>query len=117
VIAKTQVRSQIEGQNAQREKKIAQLNEFIARLRPERGRGQVQSRARKSKRLQVTNWRNRTFSVRTEVRAEAAVGKQFLRSKASRKRTARKLIPVHGERDPREKIALMGAMARARPPW
>src|SRR5882672_5847204 len=32
VMAKTQVRSQIEGQNAQREKKIAQLNEFIARF-------------------------------------------------------------------------------------
>src|SRR5579883_1017729 len=32
VVAKTQVRSQIEAQNAQREKKIAQLNEFIARF-------------------------------------------------------------------------------------
>src|SRR5208282_5144831 len=32
VVAKTQIRSQIEGQNAQREKKIAQLNEFIARF-------------------------------------------------------------------------------------
>src|ERR1700756_3549767 len=32
VVAKTQVRSQIESQNAQREKKIAQLNEFIARF-------------------------------------------------------------------------------------
>ncbi len=32
VLAKTQVRSQIESQNAQREKKISQLNEFIARF-------------------------------------------------------------------------------------
>src|SRR6476661_1303992 len=32
VVAKTQIRSQIESQNAQREKKIAQLNDFIARF-------------------------------------------------------------------------------------
>ena len=32
VLAKTQIRSRIESQNAQREKKIAQLNEFIARF-------------------------------------------------------------------------------------
>ena len=32
VLAKTQIRSRIEAQNAQREKKIAQLNEFIARF-------------------------------------------------------------------------------------
>src|SRR5213082_3477226 len=32
VVAKTQVRTTIESQNAQREKKIAQLNEFIARF-------------------------------------------------------------------------------------
>ena len=30
VVAKTQIHSQIESQNAQREKKIAQLNEFCA---------------------------------------------------------------------------------------
>ena len=32
VMAKTQIRSTLESQNAQREKKIAQLNEFIARF-------------------------------------------------------------------------------------
>ena len=32
VLAKTQIRSRIEAENAQREKKIAQLNEFIARF-------------------------------------------------------------------------------------
>src|SRR5436309_12621215 len=35
VVAKTQVRSQIEADNAQREKKIAQLNQFIARFSAE----------------------------------------------------------------------------------
>src|SRR5882672_2357381 len=32
VLAKTQIRTQVESQNAQREKKIAQLNDFIARF-------------------------------------------------------------------------------------
>ena len=32
VVAKTQIRSRIESDNAQREKKIAQLNDFIARF-------------------------------------------------------------------------------------
>src|SRR5450631_262736 len=55
VIAKTQVRSQIEGQNAQREKKIAQLNEFIARFAAGTRSSQVQSRRKEVERLQVTD--------------------------------------------------------------
>ena len=54
VLAKTQVRSQIEGQNAQREKKIAQLNEFIARFAAGTRSSQVQSRRKEVERLQVT---------------------------------------------------------------
>jgi len=54
VIAKTQVRSQIESQNAQREKKIAQLNEFIARFAAGTRSSQVQSRRKEVERLQVT---------------------------------------------------------------
>jgi ATPase subunit of ABC transporter with duplicated ATPase domains len=54
VVAKTQVRSQIEGQNAQREKKIAQLNEFIARFAAGTRSSQVQSRRKEVERLQVT---------------------------------------------------------------
>jgi ATPase subunit of ABC transporter with duplicated ATPase domains len=54
VMAKTQVRSQIEGQNAQREKKIAQLNEFIARFAAGTRSSQVQSRRKEVERLQVT---------------------------------------------------------------
>src|SRR6202162_4538770 len=54
VIAKTQVRSQIESQNAQREKKIAQLNEFIARFSAGTRSSQVQSRRKEVERLQVT---------------------------------------------------------------
>src|SRR5271155_3366075 len=54
VVAKTQVRSQIEGQNAQRGKKIAQLNEFIARFSAGTRSSQVQSRRKEVERLQVT---------------------------------------------------------------
>jgi ATPase subunit of ABC transporter with duplicated ATPase domains len=54
VMAKTQVRSQIEGQNAQREKKIAQLNDFIARFAAGTRSSQVQSRRKEVERLQVT---------------------------------------------------------------
>jgi ATPase subunit of ABC transporter with duplicated ATPase domains len=54
VVAKTQVRSQIEGQNAQREKKIAQLNDFIARFSAGTRSSQVQSRRKEVERLQVT---------------------------------------------------------------
>src|SRR5467141_4660792 len=54
VVAKTQVRSQIESQNAQREKKISQLNEFIARFAAGTRSSQVQSRRKEVERLQVT---------------------------------------------------------------
>ena len=54
VVTKTQVRSQIEAQNAQREKKIAQLNEFIARFAAGTRSSQVQSRRKEVERLQVT---------------------------------------------------------------
>src|SRR4030088_2581608 len=54
VIAKTQIRSQIESQNAQREKKISQLNEFIARFSAGTRSSQVQSRRKEVERLQVT---------------------------------------------------------------
>src|SRR5581483_11278071 len=54
VVAKTQVRSRIESENAQREKKIAQLNEFIARFSAGTRSSQVQSRRKEVERLQVT---------------------------------------------------------------
>src|SRR5436853_3040368 len=54
VVAKTQVRSQIEAQNFQREKKISQLNEFIARFSAGTRSSQVQSRRKEVERLQVT---------------------------------------------------------------
>ena len=54
VLAKTQVRSRIEAGNAQREKKIAQLNEFIARFAAGTRSSQVHSRKKEVERLQTS---------------------------------------------------------------
>ncbi len=52
VMQKTQVRARIESENAQREKKIAQLNEFIARFAAGTRSSQVASRKKEVERLQ-----------------------------------------------------------------
>ena len=54
VVAKTQIRTTIESQNAQREKKIEQLNDFIARFSAGTRSSQVQSRRKEVERLQTT---------------------------------------------------------------
>src|SRR6201993_3188570 len=53
VLAKTQIRSSIEAGNAQREKKIAQLKEFIARFSAGTRSSQVTSRKKEVERLQT----------------------------------------------------------------
>ncbi len=53
VMAKMQIRSTLESQNAQREKKIAQLNEFIARFAAGTRSSQVTSRRKEVERLQT----------------------------------------------------------------
>src|SRR6185436_15563930 len=55
VLAKTQIRSRIEANNAQREKKIAQLNEFIARFSAGTRSSQVTSRMKEVERLQTSD--------------------------------------------------------------
>ncbi len=54
VVAKTEIRSRVEAENAQREKKIAQLNEFIARFGAGTRASQVTSRRKEVERLQTT---------------------------------------------------------------
>jgi ATPase subunit of ABC transporter with duplicated ATPase domains len=54
VLAKTQIRSRIEADNAVREKKIAQLNEFIARFSAGTRSSQVTSRKKEVERIQAT---------------------------------------------------------------
>jgi ATPase subunit of ABC transporter with duplicated ATPase domains len=55
VLAKTQIRSRIEAGNEQREKKIAQLNEFIARFSAGTRSSQVMSRKKEVERLQTSD--------------------------------------------------------------
>jgi ATPase subunit of ABC transporter with duplicated ATPase domains len=54
VLAKTQIRVRLEADNAQRDKKIAQLNDFIARFSAGTRSSQVQSRRKEVERLQTT---------------------------------------------------------------
>jgi ATPase subunit of ABC transporter with duplicated ATPase domains len=54
VLAKTAVRSRIESENAQREKKIAQLQDFIARFGAGTRSAQATSRKKEIERLQTT---------------------------------------------------------------
>jgi ATPase subunit of ABC transporter with duplicated ATPase domains len=54
VLAKTQVRARIESENAQRDKKIAQLNEFIARFGAGTRAAQTTARRKEVERLQTT---------------------------------------------------------------
>ncbi|MBZ5699802.1 MAG: ATP-binding cassette domain-containing protein [Acidobacteriia bacterium] len=53
VLAKTQIRSRIEAENAVREKKIAQLNQFIARFSAGTRSSQVTSRKKEVERIQT----------------------------------------------------------------
>src|SRR6202140_3160899 len=55
VLAKTQIRSRVEAGNAQREKKIAQLNEFIARFAAGTRSSQVTSRKKEVERLKTSD--------------------------------------------------------------
>jgi ATPase subunit of ABC transporter with duplicated ATPase domains len=54
VLAKTQIRSRVEADNAQREKKIAQLQEFIARFGAGTRASQTTARRKEVERLQTT---------------------------------------------------------------
>src|ERR1043165_2201483 len=54
VLAKTQIRQQVESSNEKREKKIAQLYDFIARFSAGTRSSQVQSRRKEVERLQTT---------------------------------------------------------------
>src|SRR3954471_21756359 len=54
VIAKTQIRSRVESDNVQREKKISQLQDFIARFSAGTRASQVMSRKKEVERLQTT---------------------------------------------------------------
>jgi ATPase subunit of ABC transporter with duplicated ATPase domains len=111
VVAKTQIRSQVESQNAQREKKIAQLNEFIARFSAGTRSSQVQSRRKEVERLQVTDLaRSNIARPFLKFEQKRPSGKHILElegvSKAYDKEQVIKSFTASVSRG--EKIALMG---------
>ena len=119
VLAKTQVRSQIESQNAQREKKISQLNEFIARFAAGTRSSQVQSRRKEVERLQVTELAKSNIAASLhQIRAETTLRQAHSRSRARQQSVRRQESHsrFHLQHHPRRTHrARWGAMAQERP--
>src|SRR5215470_5108972 len=111
VLAKTAVRDRIEAENAQREKKIAQLQDFIARFGAGTRSAQATSRKKEIERLQTTVLAKSNIQrpyIRFDVKKPS--GRHPLEFKSVRKSYG-DLKVVHGftaNIDRGEKIALMG---------
>jgi ATPase subunit of ABC transporter with duplicated ATPase domains len=111
VLQKTQVRARIEAENAQREKKIAQLNEFIARFSAGTRASQVTSRKKEVERLQTTELARSNIQrpfIRFEMKRPS--GRHALEFKNVNKSYAdlRVIRDFSGAVQRGEKIALMG---------
>jgi ATPase subunit of ABC transporter with duplicated ATPase domains len=111
VLAKTAVRARIEAENAQREKKIAQLQEFIARFSAGTRSAQATSRKKEVERLQTQELAKSNIQrpfIRFDVKKPS--GRHPLEFKSVRKSYGElKVIPGFSASIERgEKIALMG---------
>jgi ATPase subunit of ABC transporter with duplicated ATPase domains len=111
VVAKTHIRARIESENAQREKKIAQLQEFIARFSAGTRSAQATSRKKEVERLQTSELARSNIQ-RPYIRFDMkrASGRHPLEIRSIEKSyDGLKVIPrfsAHVDRG--EKIALMG---------
>jgi ATPase subunit of ABC transporter with duplicated ATPase domains len=111
VMAKTSVRSRIESENAQREKKIAQLQDFIARFSAGTRSAQATSRKKEVERLQTTELARSNIQrpyIRFDMKKPS--GRHPLEFKSVRKSYG-DLKVINGfsaNLDRGEKIALMG---------
>ncbi len=104
VLAKTQIRSRVETDNAQREKKIAQLNDFIARFGAGTRASQVTSRRKEVERLRNDGARAFEHSAPVhQVHHEAAVGQGRLRVHRHQQvaRHAERRVQLQRRREPR----------------
>src|SRR5579863_5843229 len=111
VVAKTQIRSRIESENAQREKKIAQLNDFIARFSAGTRSAQATSRKKEVERLQTSELARSNIQrpyIKFEMKRNS--GRHPLEIKSIEKSYGeQKVIPRFTASVSRgEKIALMG---------
>jgi ATPase subunit of ABC transporter with duplicated ATPase domains len=118
VMAKTQIRSRIESENAVREKKIAQLNEFIARFSAGTRSSQVMSRKKEVERIQTSELARSNIArpyIRFELKSPS--GRHPLECKGVTKSyDGKKIIDKFGANVERgEKIAIIGRNGSGKP--
>src|SRR5271169_3017349 len=111
VVAKTQVRSRIESENANREKKIAQLNDFIARFSAGTRSAQATSRKKEVERLQTTELARSNIQrpyIKFDMKRNSGRHPLEIKSVAKSYDGVKVWAPFSGSVARGEKIALMG---------
>src|ERR1700681_3295236 len=111
VVAKTQIRARIESENTQREKKIAQLNEFIARFSAGTRSAQATSRKKEVERLQTTELARSNIArpfIRFQMDQHSGRHPMEIRSIAKSYGDVKVIQPFSANVERGEKIALMG---------
>jgi ATPase subunit of ABC transporter with duplicated ATPase domains len=111
VLQKTQIRARIEAENAQREKKIAQLNEFIARFAAGTRSSQVTSRKKEVERLQTSELAKSNIQrpyIRFDMKAPSGRHPLEFKNVAKSYDGVSVLAPFSAAVARGEKIALMG---------
>src|ERR1700683_618490 len=111
VVAKTSIRSRIESENAQREKKIAQLNEFIARFSAGTRSAQATSRKKEVERLQSAELARSNIArpfIRFQLDQHSGRHPLEIKSIAKSYDGVKVIQPFTANVDRGEKIALMG---------
>jgi ATPase subunit of ABC transporter with duplicated ATPase domains len=111
VVAKTSIRSRIEAENAQREKKIAQLNEFIARFSAGTRSAQATSRKKEVERLQSAELAKSNIArpfIRFQLDQHSGKHPIEIRSIAKSYDGVKVIHPFSAHVSRGEKIALMG---------
>ncbi len=113
VMAKSQVRGRVESENAERQKKIAQLQDFVARFGAGTRASQVQSRKKEIEKLQVADLKKsnieRPF---IQVLSRSALGQADAHGRGAdqalaRRRTSATTSPPLVNKG--EKVAIVGA--------
>jgi ATPase subunit of ABC transporter with duplicated ATPase domains len=111
VVAKTSIRSRIESENAQRERKIAQLNEFIARFSAGTRSAQATSRKKEVERLQTAELARSNIArpfIRFQMDQHSGKHPIEIRSVTKSYDGVKVIQPFSAKVDRGEKIALMG---------
>ncbi len=111
VLAKTQIRSRIEADNAVREKKIEQLNEFIARFSAGTRSSQVTSRKKEVERIQTSELAKSNIArpyIRFDMKAPSGRHPVECKGLAKSYGDLKVILPFTANVERGEKIALIG---------